>query len=266
VINRYGFNNDGMKAAMKRLAAYPSPASRGMIIGVNIGANKDSADRVQDYLLAAEELSPYADYITVNVSSPNTPGLRGLQEPKFLKDVLKAAKAGMKSAGAIRPLMLKIAPDLDHEGLLAAIDVALKEECQGLIIANTTVSRPDHLQGSNKNQAGGLSGRPLFTPSSQMLMEAYAHLKSIEAEDKLPLIAAGGVDSAEAAYVKLLLGASLVQLYTGLALKGPQLPSEIVTGLGKLLERDGAESLNQIRGASLNFEEAVQRAGLSLGK
>jgi dihydroorotate dehydrogenase len=262
VINRYGFNNDGMVAVSRRLAAYRKTDRRAAqaIIGVNIGANKDSADRVHDYLLTAKKLSQYADYIAVNVSSPNTPGLRGLQQSSLLKEVLKATQEGMALGGGVRPLMLKIAPDLDHNNLEAIIETALDEGCQGLIIANTTISRPDHLRSPNRHQAGGLSGRPLLMLSSQMLAASRFHLKAMKAEDKLPIIAAGGVDSPEAAYVKLLLGASLVQIYTGLVLKGPQLPAKIATGLATLLNRDGVKTLDEVRGSFSSFEQASRQA------
>ncbi|MCE2517531.1 MAG: quinone-dependent dihydroorotate dehydrogenase [Alphaproteobacteria bacterium] len=263
VINRYGFNNDGMVSAAKRLAEYRHrPASSG-VVGVNIGANKDSDDRVQDYRLTAETLAQYADYLTVNVSSPNTPGLRGLQEPEFLNDVLMAANTGMTAAGHIRPLMLKIAPDLDHDGVIAAIDVALQQGCAGIIISNTTISRPAALTHVHQNQAGGLSGRPLMGRSSQVLATARQHLIKTGADAELPIIAAGGVDSAERAYVKLLLGASLVQVYTGLALNGPTLPATILAGLAEWFDRDGVTSLEELRNSSLSYQEACRHCRIA---
>ena len=270
VINRYGFNNEGMEKAAARLAHYRQGAKGdniGGVVGVNIGANKDSSDRINDYFLTAERLAQYADYITVNVSSPNTPGLRGLQEPEFLKNVLKAAKDGAKSGLASgqtpRPIFLKIAPDLDHDGLIAAIEVALDEACAGMIIANTTISRPDDLTHLHKNQAGGLSGQPLLALSSQMLFAASQHLSVIGTPSALPIIAVGGVNSAETAYFKLLLGASLVQIYSGLALKGPTLPRDVLDGLEALFKRDGITEMAALKHASLTYDDAYTQAFLS---
>lgn len=264
VINRYGFNNQGMAAAAARLEKYSNNIQAGIpikgIVGVNIGANKDSEDWADDYFRGAEHLAQYADYITINISSPNTKGLRGLQEPELLRHVLKAAKDGMSAANAVRPLMLKIAPDLDHEGLTAVLDVALDEGCAAIIIANTTISRPEHLQHPSKNEIGGLSGRPLFQLSNRVLYDASQYLKSIEADTRLPIIAAGGVDGAKAAYLKLLLGASLVQIYTGIVHKGPTLPGEILAGLVSLLKRDNIKNIDELKALSLSFEAAEDRA------
>ena len=262
VINRYGFNNEGMHAASQRLAAYRNHKnhahSKG-ILGVNIGANKDSADRVADYHLTAAHLSPFADYMTVNVSSPNTPGLRGLQEPQFLKDVIRAAMAGMTDACSKRPLMLKIAPDLDDEGLIAALDTALLEGCSGIIIANTTISRPDYLKHPSKSEQGGLSGDPVFELSNKMLFRAAQHLTSQGQFNQLPMIAVGGVSSPETALIKLRLGASLVQFYTSLALKGPLLPKMILDGLASLLKADGLSCLDDLNAPVDHFEDAFRR-------
>lgn len=258
VINRYGFNNDGMDYAASRLSAFRNQPGQGHdkgILGVNIGANKDSQDRVADYYQTAARLSPYADYMTVNVSSPNTPGLRGLQEPQFLKEVILAAQSGMKEASSKRPLFLKIAPDLDHEGLIAALDTALEQSLDGLIIANTTISRPDHLKNKYKTQIGGLSGAPVYALSNRMLFEAAQHLRSINAHSSLPIIAVGGVSSAESAWVKLRLGASLVQLYTSLALQGPDLPRRILSDLAMLIKRDGYDHLSDLEPCQ-NFDDA----------
>lgn len=282
VINRYGFNNDGMARAGQRLARYrkrpvsggpqsggpqsggpkSGVAVSGGIVGVNIGANKDSADRVQDYHLTAESLAQYADYLTVNVSSPNTPGLRGLQEPEFLNEVLAATTSGMVAAGHRRPVMLKIAPDLDRDGVIAAVDVALAHGCGGIVISNTTISRPE-LTDAHRDQAGGLSGRPLMALSSEVLSLARQHLSSIGASADLPIIAAGGVDSATTAYIKLLLGASLVQVYTALALHGPTLPAQILTGLADWFDRDGVTGLDDLKNSSLSYLDACRHCGVA---
>jgi dihydroorotate dehydrogenase len=261
VINRYGFNNDGMNNAVGRLAAFRQSHFNG-IVGVNIGANKDSDDRVADYHKTAHHLSGHADYVVVNVSSPNTPELRSLQEVDMLKKVLDAAKAGMKDANTVRPLFLKIAPDLDDRGLHDVLDVAVSAHLSGMIISNTTVARPDTLTHHHKEQVGGLSGRPLLMPSSAMVLKATRYLKSLKRGDDLALIAAGGVYSAESAYLKILLGASLVQVYTAISLEGFQLPAQIIRGLDDLLVRDGHKSVEAARGSIPDLDEALRHVGL----
>ena len=260
VINRYGFNNDGMEQAGRRLAVYRQSPAQG-IVGVNIGANKDSADRVADYFTTAAHLAPYADYMTVNVSSPNTPGLRGLQEPQFLKEVINAALSGMAEAGSTVPLMLKIAPDLDDTGLIAALNTALEEGCSGMIIANTTISRPSDLTHPSKNEAGGLSGAPVFSLSNQMLHRAATFLEGEGQFKNLPIIAVGGVSSAETAWVKLRLGAAMVQCYTSLALEGPLLPQIIVDGLATRLRQEGLKSIEDLTHPVADMQEAFKSFG-----
>ena len=257
VINRYGFNNEGMVAAGKRLAAYRHNPVQG-VVGVNIGANKDSSDRVADYHATALHLAAHADYMTVNVSSPNTPGLRGLQEPQFLKEVINAALSGMAEAGAIRPLMLKIAPDLDESGLIAALDTALEEGCSGIIIANTTISRPEGLINPAKDETGGLSGAPVFALSNQMLHRAASHLMAEGQFQALPIIAVGGVSSAETAWIKLRLGASLVQCYTSLALQGPLLPQMILDGLAQKMKSEGLGSMDDLPPPVRDMDDAFK--------
>jgi len=261
VINRYGFNNTGMAAAAEKLRRFRQgqrPQDRPyQLIGINIGANKDSTDRVADYRAAAACLAPYADYMTVNVSSPNTPGLRGLQEPAFLADVLDAAREGIAASGAVRPVLLKLAPDLDDAGLGAAIEVAIGKGIAGLIIANTTISRPAGLASAHRGEAGGLSGAPLFGLSTAMLHRAHQLTGG-----NLPLVAAGGVNSARTAYAKILCGASFVQIYTGLALKGPSLPGKILAGLEALIDEDGCRSLSEAVGSARRLEDALRRCQL----
>lgn len=268
VINRYGFNNSGMAAAAGRLRRFRQHPEWShdisqenenpmQLIGVNIGANKDSVDRAADYHEVASCLAPYSDYITVNVSSPNTPGLRGLQEPAFLAAVLDAANEGISASGVSRPLLLKLAPDLDDSGLAAAIEVALDKGISGLIISNTTISRPDGLRAGHWAEAGGLSGAPLFHLSTSML-----HRACLLTKGKLPLVAAGGVLCARTAYAKILLGASFVQLYTGLALKGPTLPRDILSGLNTLIMEDGFDTVTDAVGSVPRMEDALRRCSL----
>lgn len=261
VINRYGFNNSGMEVAAGRLRRFrqhqdmsQDPAQ---LIGVNIGANKDSPDRVADYHQVASCLAPFSDYITVNVSSPNTPGLRGLQEPSFLAAVLDATYDGISASGVNRPLLLKLAPDLDQKGLAAAIEVALEKDVSGLIISNTTISRPGRLRGIHRGEQGGLSGAPLFHLSTSMLHQAHLLTKG-----RMPLVAAGGVRCARTAYAKILLGASFVQLYTGLALRGPTLPRDILSGLNTLCEEDGFASITDAVGSISRMEDALRRCSI----
>ncbi len=226
VINRLGFNNGGVDAALARLRAR-RPAG---IVGVNIGANKDALDRVADYAAGARAAAPLADYLTVNVSSPNTPGLRGLQDPGELKALIAAV---LGEAG-VTPVFVKVAPDLDPDAIDGIARVALDARLAGLIVSNTTLARP----GVTSEEAGGLSGAPLFAPSTAVL-RAFARATG----GRLPLIGVGGVASGEQAYAKLRAGASAVQLYTGLVYHGPGLVGRIKADLLALLRRDGFASV-----------------------
>ena len=221
VINRMGFNNQGMDAMARRLKGRDRSAG---IVGVNIGRNKDGDD--SDYVTCFEALAAYADYITVNVSSPNTPGLRDLQarDPlAALIDELQRARARM---GLTLPLLVKIAPDLEPEQRRDIAEVARLSGLDGLVISNTTIARPATLRSPARGEQGGLSGRPLFAPSTALLAEMYELT-----DGKLPLIGVGGITSAADARAKLEAGASLVQLYTALAYGGPGLIGQIKRGL-----------------------------------
>jgi dihydroorotate dehydrogenase len=228
VINRFGFNNRGHADALPRLAA-PRPAG---ILGVNVGANKDAADRVADYVLGIERFAPYADYFTLNISSPNTPGLRDLQKRAVLDDlVARVGEARDRAAdtGPRRPVLVKIAPDLTLTELDDIVSVALKRRVDGMIVSNTTISRPRDLRDSAvASEAGGLSGRPLFDPSTRMLAETYRRVGG-----RIPLIGVGGIDSGERALAKIRAGATLIQIYTGLVYRGPALLDEIKAALRK---------------------------------
>lgn len=231
VINRLGFNNGGVAAAVTRLKA-DRPAG---IVGVNIGANKDSADRVADYAVGARVAAAIADYLTVNVSSPNTPGLRGLQDPGELAALI----AAVVDASPAKPVFVKVAPDLDRSAIDGIARVALDGGITGLIVANTTLARP----GMTSAEAGGLSGAPLFGPSTEVL-RAFAAATG----RTLPLIGVGGVASGAQAYAKLRAGAAAVQLYTGLVYHGPALVGRIKTELAALLRRDGFATVAQAVG------------------
>ena len=228
VINRMGFNNGGMALAARNLKAR---RGRG-IVGINIGANKDSADRIKDYALCFSELAGLADYVTVNVSSPNTPGLRGLQGKDELTRLL-ASLIEARAKTSHKPILLKIAPDLDESALDEIADVVRASGIEGLIVSNTTIARPA-LKSANAKETGGLSGAPLLAPSTRVLAQMYRRLNGA-----VTLIGAGGIASGEDAYAKIRAGASLVQLYTALAYDGPGLVVRIQRALLACLARDG---------------------------
>jgi dihydroorotate dehydrogenase len=238
VINRFGFNNDGYARARARLDR------RGAgLIGVNIGANRDAADRIADYVLGIKTFAAVADYIALNVSSPNTPGLRDLQEREALDELVARAAAVREEIGPRRPLILKIAPDLDERGLDDIVAVALRRGIDGLVVSNTTVARPVCLRSRHRAEAGGLSGRPLFDPSTRLLARAYLALGGATT-----LIGCGGVENAATALAKIEAGASLVQLYTSLVLKGVGVVGEILEGLERVVSERGASGIGALTG------------------
>lgn len=233
VVNRMGFNNDGLEAVRRRLERRRAEG-RGGIVGANVGPNKDAADPVADCAACVEALAPLADYLVVNVSSPNTPGLRRLQARDALSPLLEACLAARGSAGSQPPLLVKIAPDLaagDLEGIAAA---ALAAPVDGLIATNTTLARPASLRDARRNEAGGLSGRPLFGPSTAILAELFRLTGGA-----LPLVGVGGISSGAEAYAKIRAGASLLQLYTALVYEGPRLVGSILSELAAMLRADG---------------------------
>ncbi len=245
VINRMGFNNDGAEIALRRLAAR---AHQGGIVGVNVGANKDSTDRVADYVKLIETFAPVASYFTVNVSSPNTPGLRNLQQSAALDDllakVIDARERVRKNAGD-SPVLLKIAPDLSLAELDDVVHIARSRKVDGMIVANTTLARPATLrEQARASEQGGLSGRPLFRLSTRMVAETY-----VRTEGAFPLIGVGGIDSGGAALTKIRAGASLIQLYSSLVYKGLGLVEDIKNDLSSTLLRTGRDSLSEIVGA-----------------
>ncbi len=245
VVNRMGFNNDGAEAVLRRLAAR---AHLGGIVGVNVGANKDSADRVADYVKLIETFALVASYFTVNVSSPNTPGLRNLQQSAALDDllakVIDARERVRKNAGD-SPVLLKIAPDLSLTELDDVVHIARSRRVDGMIVANTTLARPSTLRETNRaKEQGGLSGRPLFRLSTRMVAETY-----VRTEGAFPLIGVGGIDNGGAALTKIRAGASLIQLYSSLVYKGLGLVEDIKNDLSSTLLRTGRDSLSEIVGA-----------------
>ncbi len=237
VINRMGFNNGGQAAAYARLAG----RSRRGIVGVNVGANKDSADRVADYVKGVAMMAPVADYLAINISSPNTPGLRALQEAAALDELLAAVIEARGPGGP--PIFLKVAPDLDSKDIDALAKVVVDRRLDALIVANTTVSRPP-LSSLHAGEQGGLSGEPLRPLALQRLRD-FRHATG----GAIPLVAAGGIGSAADAYARIRAGASLVQLYSALVYAGPGLAKRIARGLLPLLARDGFASVAEAVGA-----------------
>lgn len=216
VINRFGFNSEGHAAVHVRLAArLAARRGRAGIVGVNLGANKDSADRAADYAMGVAAFADVADYFTINVSSPNTPGLRDLQEARALDDLLARVVETRDTQTVRRPLLLKIAPDVTLEQLDDIVGVALGRGLDGMIVGNTTVGRPDGLADQTRSEAGGLSGRPLFDLSTRILAETAKRVAG-----RIPLVGVGGIDSPATARAKLAAGATLVQLYSGLVFEG----------------------------------------------
>jgi dihydroorotate dehydrogenase len=245
VINRLGFNNDGAEAVLRRLAGR---AHLSGILGVNVGANKDSPDRIADYVKLIETFAPVASYFTVNVSSPNTPGLRNLQQAAALDDLLAKvidARERVRQNAGDSPVLLKIAPDLSLAELDDVVHIARSRRVDGMIVANTTTMRPPTLRElARAKEQGGLSGRPLFRLSTRMVAETY-----VRAEGAFPLIGVGGIDSGGAALTKIRAGASLIQLYSSLIYKGLGLVDDIKNDLASTLLRTGRDSLSEIVGA-----------------
>ena len=244
VINRLGFNSEGGGAVLARLAAR---AEAGGIVGVNVGANKDSADRVADYVQLIGAVAPVASYVTVNISSPNTPGLRDLQQAAVLDDllarVIEARDRVLPRAGPT-PILLKIAPDLTLADLDDVVGVARSRRVDGMIVGNTTIGRPPSLRDrAGAREAGGLSGRPLYVLGTRMLAETY-----VRVEGAFPLIGVGGIDSGATGLGKIKAGADLVQLYSGLVFRGLGVIAEIKAELLAALERGEAETLADLVG------------------
>jgi dihydroorotate dehydrogenase len=243
VINRMGFNNDGLDAFVARLARR---TSRG-IVGANVGANKDASDRAADYVAGLKAVWPHCAYVTANISSPNTPGLRGLQERGALEDLLgrlDEARTPLAAAHGRRPLFLKVAPDLDETAIADIAALAVKHRLDALIVSNTTVARPATLQSIWKDEAGGLSGAPLFEPSTRVLADFAAALNGA-----VPLIGAGGVESGATALAKIRAGASAVQVYSALVYEGPGLVVRIARDLAARLKAEGFARVAEAVGA-----------------
>jgi dihydroorotate dehydrogenase len=245
VINRFGFNNEGHAAMRARLSAR---RARGGLVGVNIGANKDSADRIADYVAGIRAFADLASWFTVNVSSPNTPGLRDLQARDQLDELLRrvlAARDEIAASGARRvPVLLKIAPDMVDAGLADVAEVALATGVDGLVVSNTTLDRKGLSNPALAAEAGGLSGRPLFHRSTVVL----ARMRRLVGPS-LPIVGVGGIDSGETAFEKIAAGANLIQIYSSLVYEGPGLVEKILRHLSARLTRDGRTSLAAVVGS-----------------
>jgi dihydroorotate dehydrogenase len=248
VINRLGFNSDGADAVLRRLAARAKVrgATSG-IVGINIGANKDAPDRVTDYVRLIEKFAAVASYVTVNISSPNTPSLRDLQQARVLDDllvrVIDARERVTRNAGPT-PVLLKIAPDLSLPDLDDVVGIARARRVDGMIVGNTTVTRRAGLRDRQSREAGGLSGRPLLPLADRMLAETYVRVEGV-----FPLVGAGGIDSGATALGKIRAGASLIQIYSGLVFRGLGLVDEIKAAMLAALEHDGSQSIADYVGA-----------------
>lgn len=243
LINRLGFNNGGHAAALARLEAR---ARNGGIVGVNIGANKDSTDRAADYVQGLNSFYNVASYFTVNISSPNTPGLRDLQAPAALDElltrILQARAQLVADDHPVRPIIVKIAPDIAEADIAPIVERLLSHKVDGIAVSNTTLARPK-LTDFQRNEMGGLSGRPVFSRSTAMLARVYQATRGT-----VPLIGIGGIDSPASALAKIEAGATLLQFYTGLIYEGPGLIGAINERLAQAIRQSGATSLAGLRG------------------
>ncbi len=256
IINRLGFNNDGLDRFVARLEQRSAAvASRGPghgpgrgIVGANLGINKDCTDPAHDYALATSRLLPCVDFVTVNISSPNTKGLRDLQERRALElvmDAVVSARARHLADGGIwRPIFVKVAPDLDDQAALAIVDAAIEKGIEGLIVSNTALARPSGLRSPEQGESGGLSGRPIMAPSTRLLGLMARH-----AQGRLAFIGVGGIASGADAYAKVLNGATALQLYTALVYQGPLVVQRILDELAACMARDGVTDIGDAVGA-----------------
>jgi dihydroorotate dehydrogenase len=249
VINRMGFNNEGQAAALDRLSARGRP--KDFVLGINIGANKDAADRIEDYARGVTAMAPHADYLAINISSPNTPGLRALQDRGALDELLSRVMAARGPSGPPNgshspPIFLKVAPDLEPADVDDISELAVAHGLGALIVSNTTISRPP-LTSRHANETGGLSGAPLHDLALARLKDFRRRLGN-----KLPLIGVGGIATADQAYARIRAGASLVQIYSAMVYEGPYLAARINAGLAGLLRRDGFKSVSEAVGADVS--------------
>ena len=239
LINRLGFNNDGIEVIKKRIQ---SEAKNG-ILGINIGPNKETKNQKNDFCVGIKNFFDMADYITINISSPNTEGLRDFHDKEKLKDLLSELDKIKKINKTNIPLLIKVSPDIKDSEIPDIIDVALKNNISAIILTNTTNTNRDNLKDKSKNEAGGLSGEPLQKISTGMIKKFYKHL-----EGKIPIIGVGGVNSGKSAYEKIIAGASLLQLYTGFVYRGPSAAKEIKKELIQILKSEGIKNIKEAIG------------------
>ena len=239
LINRLGFNNDGLEKVCKRLQKN-SPTG---ILGINVGPNKDSKNRVDDYLQCIKDVQSFASYITINISSPNTPGLRDFHDENSLKNLLKTITEFTKNNKIQKPLALKVSPDIDESEIGYIIELIKKFRISGVVISNTTDKNRENLKGKHKNEEGGLSGEPLNNISNNLIKKFYKEING-----KISIIGVGGVNSGLTAYEKLRSGANLLQLYTGMIYEGPGIVKKIKTELIEILKKEKIKNINEIVG------------------
>ena len=245
VINRMGLNSAGVDMVVQRLqkfSDYPLPGP----LAINLGLNKDSQNPPADYAALAGRLAPFAEILTLNVSSPNTPGLRALQDPGKLTEIVDSVRTSIAGSNSSSgpALLVKIAPDLSDRDVSDLAEFSLSHEIDGLVVANTTVARPASLRSVHREEAGGLSGAPLFNASTNLLRTMYKRT-----EGKIPIVGVGGISSGAEAYAKIRAGASLVQLYSAMVFEGPGLIGRITKELACLLEKDGLKTIEDAVGA-----------------
>ncbi len=255
VINRFGFNSKGIDTFARNLERHRNSkagAGSGTVVGANVGANKNSDNRTADYVACIHRLYGLCDYFTVNISSPNTPGLRALQSKAALEDLVGQVlevRTGKQKNGADRtPILVKIAPDLLESDIVDIADITLSSDIDGLIVSNTTIDRPNSLRSLDKGETGGLSGKPLFGPSTEVLKRLYQATSGAK-----PIVGVGGISSADEAYTKIRAGASLVQLYSALVYEGPGLVERVKCGLAAALKKDGFTSVADAVGADVSL-------------
>tara|TARA_B100000959_G_scaffold255338_1_gene287668 strand:+ start:1169 stop:2218 length:1050 start_codon:yes stop_codon:yes gene_type:complete len=243
LINRLGFNNDGSEVVKKRIEENV-PNS---LLGINIGPNKDTPDMISDFLECAEIFFPLGDYVTINISSPNTKGLREFHKSEHLKELLSKIDDMRKKSNFNKSFLLKISPDLEDSFIDNIVELVLQHNIDGLILTNTTNQNRENLLDKKRNESGGLSGRPLRDLSTELIKKFYVQLKG-----KIPIIGVGGVDSGKSAFEKLAAGASAIQLYTGMIYKGPTIVKEIKKELINEMREKGFKSIKEVVGSNLN--------------
>ncbi len=245
IINHLGFNNKGTTFVKKKLKKLNLSSLSEGIVGINIGKNKETLNDIDDYIYCLQELGPFAHYVTVNISSPNTPGLRELQNRGRIEKLVQTLKKKQEEMNSLEntPIFFKIAPDIDEEQIRDIALISLANNIDGLVISNSTIDRPDTLKSNLKNEIGGLSGKPLFLKSTMILRKMYTLTNG-----QIPLIGVGGINNALECYEKIKSGASLVQLYSALTFDGPKIINKMLIDLSNLLKTDGYKSIKEAIG------------------